>query len=167
MNCRRLIIGMAWWMAGCAAGPVMVARDRFIATHQSCAPQLVRVRLLGDVPPNNGSGRAVPADVTGCGSESTYLCAPTSGSFRCSDRHRVSVVATDGSMYQAWGDDIDAAARDAALASATHDLQCARAAVVVVVPMRSLEGCGSRVSYEIVDNHFRLIGRVPIASSAR
>ncbi len=167
MKCRRLILGMAWSLAGCAAGPVMVARDRFVATHQSCAPDRVTVRLLGDVPPNNGGGRGVAAQVNGCGSESVYLCAHTLDSFTCSDRHRISVVATDGSMYQAWADDTDGAAKDAALASATHDLQCARPAVVMVVPNRILEGCGRRVTYENVDNRFMLVGSDQLSPPAR
>ena len=100
----------------------------------------------------------------------------------CLMREHDEFEATDGSHTDAWSDwESPAAVSDAqikaTLASATHDIPCDKASIAVVPGTNTVEGCGQRVTYQVVavepqaiagkrvHRRFMLIGRVPLAGS--
>ncbi len=112
--------------------------------------------------------------VSGCDALSRFVCAhpydPNANGgqggvwpwFTCTGQRRIAVVATDGGVHEAWEDDPSAATAAAALASAARDLPCAPGQIGVVAAGRILEGCGQRVTYEVVEGRFSLLGRIAI-----
>jgi hypothetical protein len=136
-------------------------RDKF-ADKYSCAS------AVASVPEPGGTVR-----VSGCGYDATYDCGDDQlkstvdaegrvGATRtrdCGERYQLAYEATDGSRHPAsLMDEVPsgfAAAKEAAVASAAHDLRCAPASVVVMggdsEPASILEGCGARLTYNLVD----------------
>jgi hypothetical protein len=117
-------------------------------------------------------------EVSGCGTKARYICwevpqvdHPHSvGPNECRQLKRIQYQATDGSLHESMEGD-NTAQREAAIASAAHDLPCAPASVVADGELglggTTLEGCGQRVTYKVVDDSgvgvsYVLIGRVAI-----
>ena len=142
-------------LAGCATNE-WVARDAF-GDKYSCPADRVTVRK--EVPATTPDGQPLPGftdlAVGGCGVESKYLChnsAAGTGSTKnvCVENLRFGIQASDGSVVIATtgGPDAAGAPEKAALASAAHDIPCARASLQVVgrEPM-VIDGCGQRLMY--------------------
>jgi hypothetical protein len=97
--------------------------------------------------------------VLGCGRDYQYDCVSGGSTAAgesiptvCSERARFAFQATDGSVHEAWdwtSEERSAAAREAATASAVHDLPCGRASIVAVDEL-TVEGCGQRITYRQV-----------------
>jgi hypothetical protein len=137
--------------AGCVHSRPLLVRNAFAESYW-CPVNQIEVR--GE-PGNDQSYR-----VTGCGLEVTYICGGTSDSTECQARQRIEYEATDGTSHGAWlNEDPNAntsMSREAAIASAAHDLPCDRASVRIAGGDPSglanvIEGCGQRVTYQIVD----------------
>ncbi len=137
--------------AGCAKSPPLVARNAFASSYWCPVNQI-------EVQAEPGADRLYR--VTGCGLAVTYDCSGAADSTDCRARLRVEYQATDGTSHGAWLEEEtrsnNAAAREAALASAAHDLQCNPASLQVVGGDPSgfpnvVDGCGQRVTYQIAD----------------
>lgn len=136
---------------GCVKSRPLLARNAFASSYW-CPVNQIEVRA------EPGSDRLY--QVTGCGLEVTYDCGDTSASPACQARERVEFEATDGTSHAAWQEEEMASnhgtSREAAIASAVHDLPCDRASVQVTGAdpngfANVLEGCGQRVTYQIAD----------------
>lgn len=160
-----LLVPLMW---GCAS-QTTIARDMFVADRSCPSDQVTAVSRGAD---------QVSIEVVGCGETAQYSCyrftqpcGPESpgrctGRDVCTERGRYLIGATDGSRQETWdGVDEDAAAsKEAAFASAVHDLPCDRASVVVVAKDSGgrpslLEGCQQRVTYQVVDDVSAARGR--------
>ncbi|HEX8791480.1 MAG TPA: hypothetical protein VF765_11060 [Polyangiaceae bacterium] len=137
--------------AGCVQSRPLLVRNEFAASYW-CPVNQIEVR-----PEPGSEGRY---HVTGCGLEVTYDCSAAGETGPCQARLRVEYEATDGTSHGAWLEEEVASnnsmARDAALASAAHDLPCDRASIQVVGAdpngfANIVEGCGQRVTYQIAD----------------
>jgi hypothetical protein len=142
-------------VASCAAGCVnswpLLARNAFASSYW-CPVNQIEVR------PEPGSAQIL--HVAGCGVEVTYDCGGTGGSKQCQARESVEYEATDGTTHGASlaeeTSSNGAMSREAATASAAHDLPCDRASVHIVGNdahgfANVLDGCGQRVTYQIAD----------------
>ncbi len=136
--------------AGCTRSWPLVARNAFASNHWCPVNQID----VSTEPGSDGSYR-----VTGCGLEATYVCGGDASS-ECHERLRVEFEATDGSAHGAWLEDETrsngATSREAAIASAAHDLPCDRGSLQVVGSDQRgfanvVDGCGQRVTYQVVD----------------
>jgi hypothetical protein len=173
-------------LAGCFASVTSVAHDMF-ATEYECPTAKERELPTAQI------------EVVGCGHDEQYNCTAgfkandnRSSSYptRCSYRRRSAFTATDGSVREtwdastttvggAWVSDASEAEKETAILSAVHDLPCARASIAVIDNL-TLEGCGQRVTYKLIDGekatatppgHFHittshrylLVARVPLA----
>ncbi len=176
---RIALIGLLASCAGCATSSVYVARTQFAADY-SCDRQGVVVDPAED---DQQSDTHVDH---GCGANAEYVCIHPQVevdaalvTFACSLRPRVGIEATDGSLAEEWQGNGHSAERQAALASAAHDLPCDRSALQLVGD-NIVDGCGQRVTYQLVSQslatppgHFRitvcrretLIGRIAVATS--
>jgi hypothetical protein len=137
--------------AGCVHSRPLLVRNAFADSYWCPVNQI-------DVRAEPGNDRLY--HVAGCGLEVTYDCGGTAGSTECQARQRVEYEATDGTSHGAWlNEDSNAnttMSREAAIASAAHDLPCDRASVQVVANdpnglANIIEGCGQRVTYQVVD----------------
>jgi hypothetical protein len=172
-------------MLGACTSRTSTVRQQFVSSY-SCEADKVSVS------PRQATNEDV-FDVVGCGKHAQYACSDATYADRgtaggsstvgsCNERSRWAWEATDESIHEAWGsEDWGPISRDAAIASAAHDLPCDRAAITVVGSDRGtanvLEGCGQRINYQVTDHdlatptgHFRitrgfrftLVGRTPI-----
>jgi hypothetical protein len=149
-------LGLVAWLFGCAS-VTSVARDTFLKSY-TCPSGQLTVSPIED-------GSFVR--VVGCGHDEEYACQAglvarnvdgqvNQGDPHCALRPRSAYEATDGSIHEAWG---DAAQRDAAIASAIHDLPCQRASIVAIDEL-TLEGCGQRVTYRTAAQEIPWLGAV-------
>ncbi len=137
--------------AGCVKSRPLLVRNAFAASYW-CPVNQIEVR------PEPGSEDRY--HVTGCGQEVTYDCNAGGAPGDCKARVRVEYEATDGTSHGAWQEEEaasnNAMAREAAIASAAHDLPCDRASIQIVGGdpngfANVVEGCGQRVTYQIAD----------------
>ena len=137
--------------AGCVHSWPLVVRNAFADTYWCPVNQI-------EVHSEPGSDRLYR--VAGCGLEVTYDCGDAAGPKECQERQRAEYEATDGTTHGAWlNEDPNAnttTSREAAIASAAHDLPCDRASVRVVGNdpnglANVIDGCGQRVTYQIAD----------------
>jgi hypothetical protein len=134
---------------GCVKSRPLLARNAFASSYW-CPVNRIEVRA------EPGSDRLY--SVTGCGLQLTYDCGDDADARGCQAHERVGFEATDGTSRD--GSEEEEAnhglSREAALASAAHDLPCDRASIQVVGAdpngfANVLEGCGQRVTYQIAD----------------
>lgn len=137
--------------SGCAKSPSLVARNAFASSYW-CPVNQIEVRAE--------PGSAGLYRVTGCGLVVDYDCSGTADSTDCHARVRVEYEATDGTSHGAWlqqeASSNNATAREAAVASAAHDLSCAPGSLQVVASDQNgfpnvVDGCGQRVTYQVAD----------------
>jgi hypothetical protein len=137
--------------AGCTHSWPHVARNAFAESYWCPVNQI-------EVSPEPGSDRIYR--VAGCGLEVTYDCSGTGDSMACRARQRIEYEATDATSHGASLEEDTssnhAMSREAAVVSAVHDLQCDRASLQVAGAdpngfANIVDGCGQRVTYEIVD----------------
>lgn len=137
--------------AGCVNSRPLAARNAFASNHW-CPVNQIEVRSDPESAQNYR--------VAGCGLEFTYDCGGPSETGACRERQHIEYEATDGTTHAAWSDEVattsGALAREAAMASAAHDLPCDRASLQVFSSdQRGLpnvvDGCGQRVTYQIAD----------------
>jgi len=184
---------LAWVMfvglllGGCAPSVASAARNTFVLKY-SCPGDQVTVGPAVDAP-----GGAL-VDANGCGYDAKYGCITAMNVegqlvVSCNERMRVSYEATDGSLHKTLDDvlsgvptDFEAVSKEAAIASAAHDLPCDPASVVAVGKTNTLlEGCGQRVTYQLVGydiappaghvpqekgRRYTLVGRIPIPTAS-
>jgi len=152
------------WSAGCAPAFPSIARDSFTARF-ACPNEKLATRQLP-------AARGARYQVMGCGHAVVYACSVAPVTFydgngraltqdrpSCGDAERITYESSDGSRRQAWLDDEVATnfaiSKEAAVASAAHDLACTGAIRVVGSDDRGfvnvLEGCGARITYQLVD----------------
>jgi hypothetical protein len=194
-------------LVGCAnATETSTAHDAFVKAY-ACASDDITLRPVprSEWPTGTWNETAEHDErlarfiaVAGCGHDVQYRCEmqpdrfashpPRTSQPACTERRRSSYEATDGSRQQAWADADGDAAKEAAVLSASHDIPCGRASVVVVGRGTGdsdfidglLEGCGQRVTYKLVDydgapsgggvgpvkgHRYTLVGRTPIPPS--
>jgi hypothetical protein len=134
---------------------------------------------------------------TGCGFDVDYECVDTTetdGSGRywqqraCNPRQRLEYEATDGTKHGGFfGEEIKAnnpGAREAALASAAHDIPCDKGSLKIVGDdphgfANIVDGCGQRFTYQITEvgeqpawtptgsvraHRYVLVNRMPLAA---
>ncbi len=186
---RPVFLGlMATVFVGCYPSAVPVAQTRF-ASQYACPKEQLTIRGVGLEWENF-------LDVVGCGHEAQYYCPYTSRDLGqhfgryCDPRDRTAYQATDGTLHEGWGSvgdrvvgpldpEVEAARREAAVASAAHDIPCDRAALTAV-DSEIVEGCGQRVTYRTVPEviatppghfqikegyRFTLVGRIPTSQA--
>jgi hypothetical protein len=179
--CQLAAVAFVVSLIGCFASVDSVARDSFVHDH-ACPPDQVTYHSVED--------SATRVEVIGCGHDYQYDCISGGQTVTresiptvCSERARFAFEATDGSLHEAWdwtSNERSAAARDAGIASAVHDLPCGRASTLAVDEL-TLEGCGQRITYRQVareiatppghfginnGSRYTLVGRVPIPGAA-
>ncbi len=159
-----LVMMLGAFGAGCAPAYPSIARDSF-TTRYNCPNERLATRQL----PSASDARYV---VMGCGLAVTYSCAVAPVAFfdgngrvltqdrpTCGEAQRVAYESSDGVVREAWLADEEASSfavsKEAAIASAAHDLSCASAAIRVVGNddrgfVNILEGCGARITYQLV-----------------
>lgn len=136
---------------GCVKSRPLLVRNAFASSYWCPVNQI-------EVHPEPGSDRLY--HVVGCGLEVTYDCGDAGDPQGCQARERVEFQATDGTAHGGWQEEEMASnhgmSREAALASAAHDLPCDRASLQILGADANgfpnvLEGCGQRVTYQITD----------------
>jgi hypothetical protein len=137
--------------AGCVKSRPLVVRNAFASSYWCPVNQI-------EVHAEPGSDRLY--HVTGCGLEITYDCGDTGDARACEARERIEFEATDGTSRGGWQEEETTSnhgmSREAALASAAHDLPCDRASLHILGADEKgfpnvVEGCGQRVTYQIAD----------------
>jgi hypothetical protein len=150
---------------GCAPAFPSIARDSFTASF-ACPNEKLATRQL----PSASDARYV---VMGCGRSMVYSCAVAPVTFydgngrvltqdrpSCGEAQRVAYQSSDGSVRETWLADEVAShfevSKEAAVASAAHDLSCARGAISAIGSdergfVNILEGCGARITYQLVE----------------
>ncbi len=145
-------------MLGGCASITSIARDQFATTY-TCPSEQVTLRRAAEE-----SDGLTPIGASGCGHDTEYICGDLAKANydypirQCLEEHKLAFEATDGTVHRAWPRKRDEASRNAAIASAAHDLPCEPAAIAVVGSSwedgssvaNVLEGCGQRVTYELV-----------------
>jgi hypothetical protein len=192
---RLASFGLVATLVGACGEPLeSSARARFVGNY-ACPADQITVRPVG-----NDYFQIL--DVVGCGKEAQYRCAPgrfgakgtydfSRGANSCVPRDRTAYRATDGTVHEGWESpisryegqvslEVQMAQREAAIASAVHDIPCDPASTAAL-DGEMVEGCGQRVTYRTVaeviptsPGHFviregyryTLVGRVAIPGGA-
>ena len=144
---RIVGVASALLLSGCFASISSVAHDTFVRDTGCPNPEERAVDEETGV-----------VEIAGCGRHSQFTCAPgyqpdhrrwheDAQPTTCSYRMRYAISSTDGAWQDDWNH--DAAAHDAAMRSAAHDIPCALGALTYI-DGTTVDGCGQRVVYEEV-----------------